>query len=144
MTARAADQPTAAEALTVCEAVKKLDAVAGKPFAIVGRLSFRAGSEFMSQEDCVDAQGAKRDAAIALDYDSKDAPHVKTGWEVAGAAMQSKLALVRRYTTLATFPFGTSDYDRWAVVYGCLRPASAAAPKMLPGCCTAATATCWW
>jgi hypothetical protein len=35
--------------------------------------------------------------------------------------MSEKLTLLRRATKLALFPFGTPDYDRWAVVYGSLR-----------------------
>lgn len=114
-------QPAPVEALTVCEAVKNLHSVVGKPFAFVGRLSFRRDGEWISEEDCGAPGQDRKTAVITLEYDTKDAPRVKTGWEVNGSTMRDKLALVRRSTKLVSFPFGTSDYDRWAVVYGCLK-----------------------
>lgn len=113
-------QPVSVEPITVCEAVKNLQKLAGKPFGIVGRLSFRSEGKWLSQDDCKGAPG-NGEARITLLYDTAEAPRVKTGWEVRGSAMSEKLTLLRKATKLALFPFGTPDYDRWAVVYGSLR-----------------------
>lgn len=134
MLARAQDRPASVEALTVCEAIKNLQDVEGKPLAIVGRLSVRSEGRWISEENCSGSESEGKPVLIPLAYDAKEAPRVKTGWEVSGSTMRDKLALVRRWTKLASFPFGTSDYDRWAVVYGRLRlPAGAGEAKAASG-----------
>ena len=50
--------------------------------------------------------------------DPKDAPKPPEHLNLDSAALKSKFAIVQRRSTLVNFRFGTSDYDRWAVVYG--------------------------
>ena len=50
--------------------------------------------------------------------DAKEAPKPPEHLNLDSAALKSKFALVQRRSSLGNFRFGTSDYDRWAVVYG--------------------------
>jgi hypothetical protein len=50
--------------------------------------------------------------------DAKEGPKPPEHLNLDSAALKSKFALVQRRSSLGNFRFGTSDYDRWAVVYG--------------------------
>jgi hypothetical protein len=50
--------------------------------------------------------------------DPKDGPRPPEHLNLDSAALKSKFGVVQRRSTLVNFRFGTSDYDRWAVVYG--------------------------
>jgi len=103
------------EPVTVCELFEHKDALAGKPVLVVGRYSFREYGRFLSEKDCV----------LRVLLDARNGPLPPDGFSVDSAAMSRKLAVVRRSTTLGSFRFGSSDYDRWALIYGRLETASA-------------------
>jgi hypothetical protein len=55
-------------------------------------------------------------------FDSKNGPVPPAAFSVDTGATDRKLDAVRKSTNLATFRFGSSDYDRWALVYGRIEP----------------------
>jgi hypothetical protein len=57
-------------------------------------------------------------AAIVVVYDSKSAPKPPHDLYFDRSLVDKELELIRRQTSLASFRFGSQDYDRWAVVYG--------------------------
>ncbi len=104
----AADTDAALQPVSVCEVLAHPDAYAGKPIVVVGRFSFREYGRFLSEKGCV----------LHVVFDSKNGPIPTAAFAVDNEAATRKLAAVRKSTTLATFRFGSSDYDRWAMVYG--------------------------
>jgi len=115
MPALAADAPTALQPVTVCEALAHPEMYSGKPVLLMGRFSFRDYGRFLSEKGCV----------LHLMFDSKTGPVPPAAFSVDTGATDRKLTAVRKTTNLATFRFGSSDYDRWALVYGRLEPAAA-------------------
>jgi len=115
----AADGPI--EPLTVCEVLKDLPAHDGKILAVLGRFSFRRDGRTLNQEAC-DEKGSPEDRppapALRLIDDSKAGPKPPDIYSLDGAAVSRKLKVMQEHTTLGKFRFGTSDYDRWAVVFG--------------------------
>ncbi len=116
----AAESPV--EPVTVCEALKDLSAHEGRTVALLGRFSFRRDGRSLNEESCAEKPPAG-DAAplpnsVRLVDDVKLGPKPPEVYELDAAAISRKLKQVREHTTLRTFRFGTSDYDRWAVVYG--------------------------
>jgi len=103
-----ADATSSLEPVTVCELFEHADTLAGKPVLVVGRYSFREYGRFLSEKDCV----------LRVVLDAKNGPLPPDGFGVDAAAASRKLAIVRKTTTLGTFRFGSSDYDRWAIIYG--------------------------
>ncbi len=81
---------------------------------LLGRFSFRDYGRFLSEKGCV----------LHLMFDSKNGPLPPAAFSVDTGATDRKLAAVRKSTNLATFRFGSSDYDRWALVYGRVEPAA--------------------
>ena len=105
----AADATSAApDPVTVCELLSHADSLADKPVLVVGRYSFREYGRFLSEKDCV----------LRIVLDAKNGPLPPDGFSVDAAAANRKLAIVRKSTALGTFRFGSSDYDRWALIYG--------------------------
>ena len=105
----AADGATSSpDPVTVCELLSHTDALAGKPVLVVGRYSFRDYGRFLSEKDCV----------LRVVLDAKNGPLPPDSFSVDAAAASRKLAIVRKSTALDSFRFGSSDYDRWALVYG--------------------------
>jgi hypothetical protein len=111
---------------TVCEVVSNLAAHEGKIVAIIGRYSFRANGRWMGEEKC---PGEGPTPALWMVENPKDGPTPPEHLNLDRAALKDKFALVQRRSALQNFRFGTSDYDRWAVVYGRVekRPAEVAA-----------------
>ncbi len=123
--------------LTVCEVVADLPAQDGKIAAVIGRYSFRAIGRWMAEQACPAAANAPAASAeLWMVEDPKDAPRPPEHLNLDSAALKAKFALVQRRSTLVNFRFGTSDYDRWAVVYGRIErraPGAAASdPKLKP------------
>jgi len=108
------------EPVTVCELLEHTDTLAGKPVLVVGRYSFREYGRFLSERDCV----------LRVVLDAKNGPLPPDSFSIDAAAASRKLAIVRRSTPLGSFRFGSSDYDRWALVYG--RVESGPSPQKHP------------
>jgi hypothetical protein len=109
--------------LTVCEVVADLPAQEGKIVAVIGRYSFRSTGRWMGEQACPAAASAPTSPPgpapeLWMVEDPKEGPRPPEHLNLESAALKSKFALVQRRSTLVNFRFGTSDYDRWAVVYG--------------------------
>jgi hypothetical protein len=110
--ALAADTASAPQPVTVCEALAHPDDYAGKPVLVVGRFSFREYGRFLSEKGCV----------LRVVLDGKNGPVPPDAFAVDNGAASRKLTAVRKTTALANFRFGSSDYDRWAMIYGLVEP----------------------
>jgi len=115
----AASGAAAPEPLSVCEVLAHQDAYAGKPVVLVGRFSFREYGRFLSEKGCV----------LHIVLDARNGPLPPADFSVDTEAANRKLAAVRRTTALGSFRFGSTDYDRWAVVYGRMQPATPGSEK---------------
>jgi hypothetical protein len=107
--------------VTVCDVLENLQAYDGKVAAVVGRFSFRQTGRWLAQQKC-DHQpataGQQAPHALWLVYNPEEAPKPPAVLGVNAAALAQKLREVQRTTTLTQIPFGSPDYDHWAVVYG--------------------------
>jgi hypothetical protein len=112
---------------TVCEILHDLATYEGKPVAALGRYSFRQGGSWLGEQAC--------DAAVStpptlwLAEDPMDGPRPPDSFQLDGAAVTRKLTEMRKHTSLGKFRFGSSDYDRWAVVFGRVENRKDAAAK---------------
>jgi len=111
---RPADAPVVP--FTVCEVLRDLPAKAGKPLAVLGRYSYRENGLWIGQQACEPAISGP--AQIRLVEDARGGPKSPEPFDMDGAALRRKLTDVERHTTLGKFRFGTTDFDRWAVVWG--------------------------
>jgi hypothetical protein len=102
--------------LTVCEVLRDLAVHDSKNLAVLGRYSFREAGRWIGEEAC-DAP-ANAMPQLTLVEDLKDGPKPPSDFAIDGGALHQKLAAMQRRTSLGKFRFGTSDYDRWAVIYG--------------------------
>jgi hypothetical protein len=115
--------------------VQQIASLEGKSVAVLGRYSFRETGRWVGEQVCEAAEpdskpgGASSSRPIVpvlwLVEDSKDGPRPPAAFELDGAAVRKKFALVLRHTSLGKFRFGTPDYDRWAVIYGRIEPRKA-------------------
>lgn len=112
--------------LTVCEVVANLPAQDGKVVAVIGRYSFRAIGRWMGEQTC-NTPGPTPE--LWMVEDAKEGPKPPEHLNLDSAALKSKFALVQRRSALGNFRFGTSDYDRWAVVYGRVERRESADPN---------------
>ena len=101
--------------LTVCEVLRDLHGQEGKGIAVLGRYSYREAGRWLSEQTCDPAVDGSIELWLA---EEKEAPKPPEGYELDGLALSKKLADLQKRTALGKFRFGTSDYDRWAVVYG--------------------------
>jgi hypothetical protein len=108
--------------MTVCEIVADLPGHDGKIVAAIGRYSFRSTGRWMAEQACPSSGAAATlpdpTPELWMLEDQKEAPKPPEHLHLDSAALKSKFALVQRRSKLVNFRFGTSDYDRWAVVYG--------------------------
>lgn len=120
----AAAEPPLAPA-RVCEVFEDLQAYSGKTALVLGRFSYRGQGRFLSEKTCetkmaataaVPATASPR--ALRIVIDTKTGPKAPDKLAVDSPLLDQKLALVKKSTALASFRFGSTDYDRWAVVYG--------------------------
>ena len=102
--------------LTVCEAMRDLPSREGQALAVLGRYSFRESGVSLDEQAC--DPPAPGPAQFRLVEDADGGPKPEGSLELDGAAALNKLAAMKKRTSLGKFPFGTPDYDRWAVVYG--------------------------
>jgi hypothetical protein len=106
---------------TVCEILANPDQYSGKAVAILGRYSFRSNGRWVSEDGCEHKLTTGEYTwpnVVWLAVDSKSAPEVPLVLEIDGIAANQKLKRIQQHTILREFRFGSSDYDRWAVVYG--------------------------
>lgn len=101
---------------TVCEILSDLTHFQDSPVAALGRYSFREDGRWLSEQACSGSVTAP--PVIRLTEDGKDGPKAPGSFELDGAALNRKFADLQKHTSLAKFRFGSTDYDRWAVVYG--------------------------
>ena len=107
----------------VCEVLHDLLANEGKVLAVVGKFSFREAGRSLSEEKCV----------LRIVFDSKSGPKAPTRLEIDAATVYKKLKLIKQHSSLGKPRFGSSDYDRWAVVYGRVETQKAPARIVCPG-----------
>jgi hypothetical protein len=107
---------------TVCELLVSQKTFDGQPVAVVGRYSLRETGRLLGEDDCSYAGPASSTAAkpavVTLRLDRSGAPHLAAAFAVEAPKLDEKVRLVHAHSRLENFPFGTPDYDRWAVVYG--------------------------
>ena len=107
---------------TVCEVLASQKTFEGQPVAIVGRYSLRETGRLLGEDDCSYAGPATatavKPAVVTLRLDRSGAPHLAAAFAVEAPKLDEKVRLVHAHSRLENFPFGTPDYDRWAVVYG--------------------------
>jgi len=116
--------------MSVCEILRDLPALEGKPVAALGRYSFRSTGRWLDEQSCEPAIAAPPE--LWLTEDHKDGPKPPESFDLDGAALQRKFADLRKRTTLGKFRFGTPDYDRWAIVYGRVEARKGDASKKAP------------
>ncbi|MDE3167389.1 MAG: hypothetical protein KGN36_16420, partial [Acidobacteriota bacterium] len=92
----------------------------GKQLAVLGRYSFRKDGRWVSEEAC--GAGAAAPPLLWLVEDTGSGPKPPDDFELDAAALNRKFIEMLKRTSLGKFRFGTSDYDRWAVVYGKVLP----------------------
>jgi len=110
----AADANAPVQPAAVCEVLAHPANYAGRTVLVVGRFSFREYGRFLSEKDCV----------LRVVLDEKDGPVPPSGFAVNNDAAARTLATIRKTTSLAKFRFGSAEYDRWAMIYGLVEPAS--------------------
>jgi len=102
--------------LTVCEVLTNLPAHEGKDVAVLGRYSFRKDGRWIGEQTCDPAAPAP--PLLWLTEDSAAGPKPPGNFELDATVLNRKFTDLLKHTALGKFRFGTSDYDRWAVVYG--------------------------
>ncbi|HLI82285.1 MAG TPA: hypothetical protein VKV17_00115 [Bryobacteraceae bacterium] len=117
--------------MTVCEVLGDLPAFDGKPVAALGRYSFRETGRWLAEQSCGN-NIAIATPTLWLVEDSQNGPRPPENFEMDGIALTRKLADIRKRTTLGKFRFGSTDYDRWAVVYGRVEVRKGDAAKTAP------------
>ena len=107
--------------VTVCEVLQDLSAYDGKVAAVVGRFSYRQGGRWLGEQKCARklvTGDQEWPNAFWVEYNAADAPKPPAVLAVDSALLAQKLRDVKIGTALTRLPFGSSDYDAWAVVYG--------------------------
>ncbi len=102
--------------LSVCEVLRDLPAHDGKEVAVLGRYSFRENGRWIGEQACDPALDVP--PQLWLVERLSDGPKPPDQFALDAVALKKKLAEIKRRTSLGKFRFGTSDYDRWAVIYG--------------------------
>jgi hypothetical protein len=109
----------------VCEVFQDLQAYSGKTVLVLGRFSYRGEGRFLSEKTCetkmattVAVSTTAPPPALRIVIDTKSGPTPPDKLAVDSSLLDRKLAVVKKSTALASFRFGSTDYDRWAVVYG--------------------------
>ena len=110
----------ALEPVSVCEVLRDLAAYDGKVVAVVGRFSYRKSGRWLGEQKCAQkfvTDGQEWPNALWVTYD-ENAPKPPAVLSVNAALLRQKLREVELGTSLSKLPFGSTDYDAWAVVYG--------------------------
>ncbi len=115
----AAEEP-APPTVSVCEVLRNAAAYAGRTVLVVGRYSFRERGRYLSEQGCAAAgtavQAWRDTLKVVLDSKSGPKPPAKLG--VDSSVLEKMLSELKKSTKLATFRFGSDEYDRWGIVYG--------------------------
>ena len=107
--------------VTVCEVLQDLSAYDGKVVAVVGRFSARQTGRWLGEQKCghkLVSGDQEWPNAFWVTYDPEDAPKPPAVLAVDATILAQKLRAVKVGTSLTNLPFGSTDYDNWAVVYG--------------------------
>lgn len=102
--------------ISVCEAVRDLPAHEGQTVAVVGRYCYRTSAHWLDQQGCQPATTVP--AAMWVVENLETAPKAPEVFEFDAVELDKRLLEVQQHTPLGRFRFGSTDYDRWAVVYG--------------------------
>lgn len=111
----------ALQPVTVCEVMQDLSAYDGKVVAVVGRFSSRQTGRWLGEQKCgfkLVTGDQEWPNAFWVVYDPAAAPKPPAVLAVNAAVLAQKLRSVKLGTSLTKLPFGSGDYDNWAVVYG--------------------------
>ncbi len=111
----------AVQPVTVCEVLQDLSAYDGKVVAVVGRFSYRQKGRWLGEQRCrqkLVIGDQEWPNALWVVYDPAAAAKPPAVLAVDAALLAQKLRAVKLGTSLTRFPFGSEDYDNWAVVYG--------------------------
>ncbi|MGE5647264.1 MAG: hypothetical protein ACM336_15890 [Acidobacteriota bacterium] len=100
----------------VCQILEEPAKYAGQTALVLGRFSFREQGRFLSERACEARVGWP--GVLRVVADSKTGPVPPGPLAVESTLLDRKLAEMKRSTTLANFRFGSTDYDRWALIYG--------------------------
>jgi hypothetical protein len=106
--------------VTVCEVLQNLSAYDGQVVAVVGRLSFRRTGRWLGEQKCTQKLvmgGQEWPNAFWVAYDPQNAPKPPAVLAVDAPLLAEKLREVKQGSSLTKLPFGSSDYDSWAVIY---------------------------
>ena len=107
--------------VTVCEVLEDLSAYDGKTVAVVGRFSSRQAGRWLGEQKCAHkfvTDGLEWPNAFWVVYDPAAAPKPPEVLVVNSVLLAQKVREVKLGTALTKLPFGSSDYDNWALVYG--------------------------
>jgi len=107
--------------VTVCEVLQDLSAYDGKVVAVIGRFSYRQAGRWLGEQTCPHkfvSGGLEWPNAFWVTYDPEDAPQPPAVLAVDAPILAQKLRTVKLGTAPTKLPFGSTDYDNWAVVYG--------------------------
>ena len=121
VTAGAAERQSPLSPVTVCQVLTSPDQFAGKTVLVLGRFSFRASGRFLSQDKCP-GPGKGGEGVLRIVMDRQDGPAPPDSMSVDTRAVDRELEAMQKSTTLASFRFGSSDYDRWSLVYARFEP----------------------
>ncbi len=102
--------------LGVCEVLRDLPLMEGKTVAVLGRYSFRENGRWVGEQTC--APPVTAPLQLWLIEDAKTAPKPPEDFELDGVVLKRKFTELQHRSPLGKFRFGTSEYDRWAVIYG--------------------------
>ena len=114
---------------TVCEILGDLARFQVAPVAALGRYSFREQGRWLSEQAC---DGSSGPPVLWLNEDGKEGPKAPDSFAIDGATLGRKFDDLKKHTALGKFRFGSSDYDRWAVVYGRVEARAGEAAKRAP------------
>jgi hypothetical protein len=102
--------------ISVCEVFRDLPAHEGQTVAVVGRYSYRTNAHWLDQQGCQPAPALTPSLWVVENLN--DAPKPPGVFEFDAVELDKRLVEVQQHTLLGRFRFGSTDYDRWAVVYG--------------------------
>ena len=102
--------------VSVCGLLRDLPAHEGQPVAVVGRYSYRTNAHWLDQQGCQPAPDLP--PALWVVENLNDGPKAPSVFEFDAVELDRRLNEVQQHTPLGRFRFGSTDYDRWAVVYG--------------------------
>src|SRR5690349_18958215 len=87
--------------------------------AVLGRYSYREKGRWISEQSCQTGEPANPSPPmLRLVEDTNEGPKPPGNFELNGPVVEKKWTDVQRRSELAKFRFGSTDYDRWAVIWG--------------------------